>query len=50
MERSATDPGRGVALMPVMMRGRGSAGHVYHEMAIRDGRDRQTKPVTLREL
>jgi hypothetical protein len=40
----------GVALMPVMVRRRGPAGHAYHEKAIRDGRDRQAKPVRLREL
>jgi hypothetical protein len=40
----------GVALMPVMVRRRASAGRAYHEKAIRDGRDRQAKPVRLREL
>jgi hypothetical protein len=40
----------GVALMPVMLCGRASAGHAYHEKAIRDGRDHQAKPVRLREL
>jgi len=40
----------GVALMPVMVRRRAPAGRAYHEKAIRDGRDRQAKPVRLREL
>jgi hypothetical protein len=40
----------GVALMLVMVRRRASAGRAYHEEAIRDGRDRQAKPVRLREV